>query len=477
MSKETEDKDYRNADALNKFREELRKSDYMLKSVLELSEKLISTLDIKRLARIFAMSIAGNLGINRVSVFVASAGGGSLRSIYSLGTGSDFDLKSMNVSNVFIKWLREEKTPVHIDTIYTGKSSGLLVKGKWLEKIVKSGFGYLFPLQFDGNLKGLIFFSGKVDGKGFDKDDSELLKILMRIGSAAVKNALDFEALSKSSVKRNSFSEVKSELTSRRSFELNTPLTVLKSTLWSIESNAVSESLMLDMARDAAKHLESGINELANIAEIEFDGTGLQFRMTDISTIVEECLRKILPDIEEKGISVIFDEKVFREVRVDRARIKIAVEEIIGSAVKFMPSGGRLKIALSIYQTGPNEMEGIELRYYDSSDVDAMPSEKDISSKNETVGINGVLEKQLRDITAGEWLVLRVKNSGGGTEEEKVDKTVKLSPKRSNSSEKRVKRMGAGLFISQKIISEHDGKLYYRSTEDEGTEFSVWLPA
>jgi len=477
MSKETEDRGYKNADALNELREELRESDYMLKSVLELSEKLISTLDIKRLARLFAMSIAGNLGVNRVSVFVASAVGGSLRSIYSLGTGSDFDLKSINVNNLFIKWLREETPPVHIDTIYTGKSSGLLVKGKWFEKIVKSGFAYLFPLQFDGNLKGLIFFSGKVNGKGFDKNDGELLKILMRIGAAAVKNALDFELLSKSSVKRNSFSEVKSELTSRRSFELNTPLTVLKSTLCSVESDAVSESLMLDMARDAVKHLESGINELANIAEIEFDGTGLQFRMTDISTIVEECLRNILPEIEEKRISVTFDEKVFREVRADRSKIKIAVEEIIGSAVKFMAGGGDLKIALSIYQTGPNEMEGIELRYYDSGDAGAMPSGKDIGSKNKTDGISGFLEKQLRDITAGEWIVLRVKNSGGGTEEEKVDETVKLSPKRSNSSERRVERMGAGLFISQKIIAEHDGKLYCRGTEDGGTEFSVWLPA
>ena len=478
MRKETENINYSELNEKNKFRVELREANYMLKSLLELSEVLMSTFDIRRMTRLFTMAMAGNLGISRVSLFVTSPGKEGLECIYSLGMGTKSDVELIKVSSAFVKWLSGESSPAYIDNIYTGKSAGLFGKEDWLEKIIRAGLAYVCPLDLGTKIPGLVFFSGRVDGKGFDKNGKELLNIFLRVGSAALKKALNFKAVSKFSSERNSFSVIRSKLINHRSFELNTPLTVLKSALWSMESIEVSEALMLDMARDAVKHLESGISELANISEIEFDETGLRLAMTDISAVVEEYLRKIIPEIEEKHISVIFSEKIYREIRIDRAKIKIAVGEIIDNAVRFLPEGGSLRISVAVYETGPNEMEGVELKCWDNrSGIENLLQQNDIDRRDEQVGISSILEKQLRDTTEGSWIVLRVKDNGVGIPEKEIEKIVKPFCKASNSGDKNAGRMGVGLSISQKIISSHGGQLFCRSTEGEGTEFSIWIPA
>jgi signal transduction histidine kinase len=73
--------------------------------------------------------------------------------------------------------------------------------------------------------------------------------------------------------------------------------------------------------------------------------------------------------------------------------------------------------------------------------------------------------------------VLRVKDNGVGIPEREIEKIVQPFCKASNSGDKNAGRMGAGLSLSQKIISNHGGQLFCRSTEGEGTEFSIWIPA
>jgi signal transduction histidine kinase len=424
------------------------------------------------------MSLAGNLGVNKVSVFVTSHGKKQLECIYSLGVGIKLDIESINVNGTFFKWLKGEISPAPIDNIYTGKYAELLEKQDWLEKIVRAGFAYVCPLNFGTSLTGLLFFSGRVNGKGFDKYAKEVLNIFLRIGSMAFKNMFDFKSVIKASGERESFSVVKSKLMNHRSFELNTPLTVLKSTLWSIESDAVSEVLMLDMARDAVKYLEGGVSELAGISEINFDGIGLQLGRADISAIVEEYLQKTIPEIEEKHISVIFNEKIYREAMVDRVKIKIAVGEIIDNAVRFLSEGGNLEITVAVYETDPNEMmEGVELKCWDDGgNIDPLPKQKEMDKRSEQVEFIDILEKQLRDITVGSWIVLRIKDNGVGISEKEVEEIAQPFRKGSNSGNTGAARMGVGLSLAQKIISDHGGKLFCRSTEGKGTEFSLWIP-
>ena len=478
MRKETENKNHSRLSVENKLRKELRESNYMLKNLLEFSERLMSTFDIRKAARILSMSMAGNFGIKKISVFMSLNGEEKLERVYSLGSGIKLGIESIQVSSVFARWLTEEKSPAHIDNIYTGKYAELLKKQDWLEKIVGNGFAYVCPLNFGTNTMGLVFFSGRVNGKSFDKYAVELLDMFLRICSVALKNAFNFKTVLKTSGEQANFLAVKSKLMNHHSFELNTPLTVLKSTLCSIESEAVSESLMLDMARDAVKYLECGINELANISEVEFDGTGLNLSLADISTIVEECLRKIIPEIEKKRISIIFNEKIYSEIRIDRAKIKIAVGEIINNAVRFLSEGGSLKITTAVYETGPDEMEGVELKCWDNNgSINAMPVQIDIEKGNKRVELSSILEEQLRDITAGSWMVLRIKDDGAGIPEKEIGEIAKPFRRGSNSVNTGTARMGVGLSLAQKIVSDQGGKLFCRSTEGKGTEFALWLPA
>jgi signal transduction histidine kinase len=99
-----------------------------------------------------------------------------------------------------------------------------------------------------------------------------------------------------------------------------------------------------------------------------------------------------------------------------------------------------------------------------------------MDKRSEQVEFIDILEKQLRDITVGSWIVLRIKDNGVGISEKEVEEIAQPFRKGSNSGNTGAARMGVGLSLAQKIISDHGGKLFCTSTESKGTEFSLWIP-
>lgn len=142
---------------------------------------------------------------------------------------------------------------------------------------------------------------------------------------------------------------------------------------------------------------------------------------TEVSSIFEETLQLLRPQIEKQLIVV---EKEFQPlpiILIDREQMKQVALNLLLNAVQAMPEGGTLA-----------------LRGRNSED--------------------------------GQWIHISIQDSGMGIPGEDMNKLFDpfFSTKEGG--------VGLGLSIAHRIIDQHHGKIEVESTPGEGTLFTVWLP-
>jgi signal transduction histidine kinase/putative methionine-R-sulfoxide reductase with GAF domain len=142
---------------------------------------------------------------------------------------------------------------------------------------------------------------------------------------------------------------------------------------------------------------------------------------TEVSSIFEETLQLLRPQIEKQLIVV---EKEFQPlpiILIDREQMKQAILNLLLNAIQAMPGAGHLTLK------GQNSEDG-------------------------------------------QWIHLSIQDSGVGIPGEDMNKLFDpfFSTKEGG--------IGLGLSIAHRIVDQHHGKIEVESTPGEGTLFTVWLP-
>ena len=142
---------------------------------------------------------------------------------------------------------------------------------------------------------------------------------------------------------------------------------------------------------------------------------------TEVSSIFEETLQLLRPQIEKQLIVV---EKEFQPlpiILIDREQMKQAILNLLLNAIQAMPGGGHLTLK------GQNSEDG-------------------------------------------QWIHLSIQDSGVGIPGEDMNKLFDpfFSTKEGG--------IGLGLSIAHRIIDQHRGKIEVESVPGKGTLFTVWLP-
>jgi len=451
-----------------------REKSNLLNISLDLFEKMTRGLDVERVAGILSMSLAGNLGLGRVAVFSLGLEENGFYRSFSLGTGPGFKPTFIDYVKGFVKWVEGRHPPAHLDNFFTSGAGVTVEECFWLEDFINEGFAHVSTLKAGGKVTALVFYGGRLSGSAFEGYSEELLRSLLRTGSAAMSAALIHRTAMARFREIERFASVKESNVTRNSFELNTPLTVLKSALWSIDSETAAEGLMVDMAKDALDDLEARINELASISELRRDGANMRLEVTDISSMIEEILRGMLPEIEEKRITVDFNERTPREIRLDSGKMRISVSAILSEAVKSIPRGGKMKVSVRGGESGPEQSEGAELDQWRRAAVPGV----DLAFLD-SVGKDEAAEEKRRPWQTPEiWLETRI-----STKAVKGPLQDQLGSLLSEGAS--VEKTGSGLetggdkiLLALKIISDHGGRVFVRNDlETEGEwELSIWLP-
>ena len=445
-----------NLDRINRLRADLRMKENLLETSLELARKMFSKPDTGRICRLLCMALSGRLGVEKSAVYLRSGEEGGFCLRHELGRGKEPAPDIISPAGGFRRWLENREIPAYIDDYY--RSRGGIGEGEagWMEDLMKAGYNWAAPLRLEDEVSGLALLGGS-EGKGQLKDpDPELLRVIVTIGSAAAAGAKSLSGAAFDNSDGIDFALFKEEDLARRSFELNTPLTVLKSTLWSVESGSAGEDLMIDMARDALISLQKQITELANIAELKFTGTELNLARTDISGLINDSLRKFIPEIEQKSVSVEYSEKIHREVMADQGKMELAFSAVMEKLVRELKPSGRLEIINSVSNTGPQREEGTEIRGWDNQLMNGTREDED------------PLDRELADIGTGSWITVRILAETG-----RPDFLEALESGEDFSAEAE----DGSLRIAQKIIADHGGRLFISETAGGRSVISMWLPA
>ena len=456
----------------------LERRNMTFDAIFKLLERIGTSMDVKKIVQLFLMTVMGQLGLKRAVCYLVQPERKLLRGFHSLGVADKDSLAQFNVDGAFAGWLESLEGPEHIDSFFACSHEYAREEEKMVATLVDRGFAYAYPLKDQDGMGGAIFYSAKITGGGFDEFENELLKMLAGVATITIKNAWLYQVTLLSKLELEKFAEVKKEFISHTSHELRTPLTVLKSALWSIEPGEVDDDIMVDMAKDAVQSLQNVVDYLLSLNEIELNRTDMRMMPTDVSSIIEDCLRDMLPELEEKAVRVSVDDRVrFKKVMIDPSKVKIVLRNILDNALDSVKEGGAIFVETLLSDIDPGEEEGVEIRDWRLSVEERFGGGHFFGSDGKEGPWSRTEESPEFERTVGDsYFVIRIRDDGVGIPPEEIKSLAEPFRRATNSTVKNVKGLGIGLSVSQKIVDGHDGKMFCRSVEGEGAQFSIWIP-
>ena len=224
--------------------------------------------------------------------------------------------------------------------------------------------------------------------------------------------------------------EAKSEFLSIASHQLRTPLTSIKGLL-----SMLLEEFWGPLNEEQKKYLtqvyQSGerllqlIEDLLNISRIEAGRLHFDFQPIDLRALTEDEIKELSPQAEAKGLFLKFDApgQPLPKVNADSLKIRQVIQNLIDNSIKYTNKGGS---TINLKQDG-------KLIVFSISDT----------------GIGMALGQHLF---------------------EKFERGAKATSQHTEG-------MGLGLFLANKIIEAHKGKIWAESEgENKGSKFSFSLP-
>jgi heavy metal sensor kinase len=223
------------------------------------------------------------------------------------------------------------------------------------------------------------------------------------------------------------------EFTANAAHELRSPLAAIRSAaevaLNSQRSPAEYEELLCDVVEQIAQ-LSLLVNQLLLLAETDAAEMKLRRDPVRLDHLVARAVEMFRGVAEERGIELRNGELPAMTIRGDAVRLREVANNLIDNSLKFTPSGGTVDVRLSMDEAAQNAC--LEIR---------------------DTGF-GIAPEDLPHIFERFYRADRSRNRDGSS--------------RGN---------GLGLSICQAIVMAHEGRIEVWSAPNEGSRFSVYLPA
>jgi len=227
--------------------------------------------------------------------------------------------------------------------------------------------------------------------------------------------------------------QMKTEFVSVAAHQLRTPLSAIKWSLKMLEKEGDLNEKQEDLLQKtyiSNEHLIQLINDLLNVSHIE-EGRFLgEVEKQSLVPIVQSVIKEHQQYIEKQDLDLQFKLQLTKEqelplVEIDKEKMKIAMDNLIGNAIDYTPSGGRVRVRLT--------RQGNKIRF-------------------------------------------SVEDNGIGIPEEQQDRVFERFFRSKNALKKKTEGTGLGLFITKNIIEAHHGKIWFESVRGQGTTFYFTLP-
>ena len=209
--------------------------------------------------------------------------------------------------------------------------------------------------------------------------------------------------------KQSELTEAKMRFFQNVSHELRTPLTMILAPLPRMRDEATDMHTLKDLSsigRNADRLLRH-IDELLDIAKLDSGSLRLNIAETAVQDVAARVVQASEPGAESKDLQLSLDVRSpLPNLFGDAYRIETILANLVGNAIKYTPSGGRIavvveersgSVCVSVSDTGPgipaHELEHVFDRFYQTKD-----------SPNRSaggVGIGLALAKELAELHGG----------------------------------------------------------------------------
>lgn len=181
----------------------------------------------------------------------------------------------------------------------------------------------------------------------------------------------------------------------------------------------------LQRSKKRLQGLLTMVLDLLAVTRQEGATTSMNFDTVDLSTIIDEVVNSLESSSKEKGVTVELDLKDLPKIRADETAMEQLFTNLVSNGIKYNRDGGTLYI----------------------------------TSK-----------------TAGNGVEIKVRDTGIGMKEDKIQHIWEPFYRVSESRTKKIAGTGLGLSIVRRIVDNHRGRIDVESVVDEGSTFVVWLP-
>ena len=345
-----------------------------------------------------------------------------------------------------------ERYPIENSLLFRGLKQGYPVRSD--AEVFLDKQGRAFPVEYystpiygdTGGIKGaVIAFRDITERK---KAQQELLQHRDHLQELVEEKTKDLqtavETAESARLDAEAASRAKSEFLANMSHELRTPLNSLlilaemfaENRTGNLKPNQVEEASII---YSSGKDLLELINEILDLAKVEAGKMELNVQEVDLQSIVSSMKKKFNPLADDKGLAFHVDvsEDIPKFIRSDRTRIEQIVRNLLSNAFKFTHKG---HIALRVFRP-LGEMLA------ESPGLSLVPS-----------------------------IAISVQDSGVGIPEGKKEAIFKAFQQADGSTSRKYGGTGLGLSISRELSNLLGGEIQLRSSEGEGSTFTLILP-
>ena len=209
--------------------------------------------------------------------------------------------------------------------------------------------------------------------------------------------------------------------------ELKTPIAVAKLNLETLQKRKLDEAQqhrLLQTTLQETNRLDALCNNMLLSSQIEAGGYSITNEETNFSELISNCVQDFVIRYPQRVILSKVKEELF--INGDRLLLQMAANNLIDNAIKYSPKGSTVNVVLS-----------------------------------------GEANKN----------ILQVKDEGPGIDEEEKKKIFNKFYRVGNMATKGAKGTGLGLYLTKKIVQQHNGNISVTENAPTGAIFTVALNA
>ena len=209
--------------------------------------------------------------------------------------------------------------------------------------------------------------------------------------------------------------------------ELKTPIAVAMLNLETLQKRKLDEAQQLRLIQTTLQEtnrLNALCNNMLLASQIEAGGYAITKEETDLSELISICVQDFITRYPDRQIDPHIKENIF--INGDRLLLQMAANNLIDNAVKYSPRESAISVSLE--------------------------------EKNNSI-------------------ILEVKDQGKGIAGEEKEKIFNKFYRAGNTATKAAKGTGLGLYLTKKIVKQHNGNISVTDHIPAGAIFTVTLNA